>query len=816
MNLRRLIAAAAAGSAIAASAQLSALPDRFSPGADGYMARAREMQAASNYAGVIDQLNILLERQIPLSPEVAEECTFMLADAYFNRGDSECLRLLIDFRRLYPSSPLAPEATVAIGDYYFFAHRWPEALEAYREADPARLNRDRRPQLTYRMALSLIRTGHYAEARPLVRKLSSDGSYRDAAIFYTAYLDYIDGDFRKAYAGFERVPAGIPGLDARYYLAQIEYVRGEYDNVIRRTRPLLAGNTDADLLPETERIAGMSYFKKGDYQSALPLLLSYLEAVPDSPSPEAIYAAGAISYASGNYRNAASLFSRITGLNDKLGQGAWLYLGQCALREDNPSSAAMAFEKAAALDLDPAVTESALYNYAAAVTRGGNVPFASSASLLEQFVRRFPDSEFAPKVESYLAAAYFNDHKYARALECAEQIARPSADDLRLRQKILFQYGVEQLTNGHAREAATLLSRAAGMRSSDRSLAAEASLWLGDACYAQAQFRNAVRAYSDFISAAPRSNNRPLALYDLAYARYKLGDYRAAAADFARAIDAMPALPENLLLDARVRRADCLYYTADYSGARSLYSQAINAGAPDTDYALYRRAVVAGLTGDSKSKISDLKELEKRFPDSQWLASALQELAVTYEESGRADLAADAYKKRLGAAKDVDSDELFRIAETMHRASRWNDLLEITAKIRRAGGLSAEETADLDLYDADAFSATSRSREAEDIYRRLASTPESLAGARGAVALGEMLLKQKRSDEAMRLLTDFTDAGTPHQYWLARGFILLADAYSAQGKDYLAKEYLISLRDNYPGDEADISNMISSRLKKLK
>ena len=100
MNLRRLIAAAAAGSAIAASAQLSALPDRFSPGADGYMARAREMQAASNYAGVIDQLNILLERQIPLSPEVAEECTFMLADAYFNRGDSECLRLLIDFRRL--------------------------------------------------------------------------------------------------------------------------------------------------------------------------------------------------------------------------------------------------------------------------------------------------------------------------------------------------------------------------------------------------------------------------------------------------------------------------------------------------------------------------------------------------------------------------------------------------------------------------------------------------------------------------------------------------------------------------------------------
>ena len=65
-------------------------------------------------------------------------------------------------------------------------------------------------------------------------------------------------------------------------------------------------------------------------------------------------------------------------------------------------------------------------------------------------------------------------------------------------------------------------------------------------------------------------------------------------------------------------------------------------------------------------------------------------------------------------------------------------------------------------------------------------------------------------------MTDFTDAGTPHEYWLARGFIVLADVYTAQGKGYLAKEYLISLRDNYPGDESDIKQMISSRLKKLK
>ncbi len=64
-------------------------------------------------------------------------------------------------------------------------------------------------------------------------------------------------------------------------------------------------------------------------------------------------------------------------------------------------------------------------------------------------------------------------------------------------------------------------------------------------------------------------------------------------------------------------------------------------------------------------------------------------------------------------------------------------------------------------------------------------------------------------------MLEFTDAGTPHEYWLARGFIILADAYSGLGKDYLAREYLNSLRDNYPGEEEDIADMIASRLKKL-
>ena len=60
-----------------------------------------------------------------------------------------------------------------------------------------------------------------------------------------------------------------------------------------------------------------------------------------------------------------------------------------------------------------------------------------------------------------------------------------------------------------------------------------------------------------------------------------------------------------------------------------------------------------------------------------------------------------------------------------------------------------------------------------------------------------------------------TTSGTPHSYWLARGFILLSDIYAAQGKKFEAREYLNALRENYPGSESDIFMMIDSRLSSL-
>ena len=69
-------------------------------------------------------------------------------------------------------------------------------------------------------------------------------------------------------------------------------------------------------------------------------------------------------------------------------------------------------------------------------------------------------------------------------------------------------------------------------------------------------------------------------------------------------------------------------------------------------------------------------------------------------------------------------------------------------------------------------------------------------------------------DTLQQLLDDFAKNGTPHQYWLARGFILYADIYIRQGDYVQARVYLNSLKNNYQADD-NIASMIEDRLAKI-
>ena len=94
----------------------------------------------------------------------------------------------------------------------------------------------------------------------------------------------------------------------------------------------------------------------------------------------------------------------------------------------------------------------------------------------------------------------------------------------------------------------------------------------------------------------------------------------------------------------------------------------------------------------------------------------------------------------------------------------------------------------------------------------LSSDPRTVYGAEAAVRLAQYSYETKQYEEAESLLLSFIDSGTPHAYWLARGFILLADVYSATERKVEAREYLLSLKSSYTENE-EINKMIEERLE---
>lgn len=835
---------------VAALCQTAGVTSYTDPLAAGYVYRASNMLRTGNPLGTLDQL---------AASSGAESAAFNLpaqrlaleGSALFERNDPACTDVLSRLADEYPASPYATQALLTLGDWHWYRQEWHEALARFNQVEMASLPDCQRNLYTYRKALALLQSGMPEKAAPLFDSLRNAPGVALAADYYSAYILYLKGDIGHAYSMMSEIARNNPdtsdGIRPLYYMAQMEYLRGKYDDVIEHSRKIIAGGEEKALLPEIYRIAGLSLFKTGDLRGARKYLEEFAGA-SEAPNDDAIYALAAAEYADGDIEKARARFRSLTDRNNMLAQSAYLYLGQIAESEGDLNEAAMAFRKAAAMPFDSGVAETAMYNYIVANSKGGNVPFARSIEMHEEFLRKYPSSAYASDVEESLATAFFHDNDYAGALRAISRVKNPSAATLATRQKILYKLGVGEISSGELRSAAAHLGEAAGMRGADASLAAEASLWLGEALFRSDDYAGAAAAYTKALSGDLSPANRMAARYGLAYSEFKLNRWAEARRNFAAVADDAAA-SANVRGDALIREADCLLYLRQYALSAEKYRKAIDDNAGDADYAAFRHAVVTGVTDGSDRKMKLLDAFIRDRENSRWLPEVLLEAARTWTSLERPEKAAPYYDRLITVRPDAPqvAEALYNKAEMLESARDSRGALEAFLALEQSGGKDYEteaiagvmrNTSDIDqrteyarrllalggvdaadaedarLYESIGTLRRGNSEEGVRALEQLAANPDNISGAMAAVELGEWYLEKGDSAKALEVLERFTDAGSIHAYWLARGFIALADAYHAEGNDYLACEYLKSLRENYPGDEPDIRDAIDSKIKK--
>ena len=129
-------------------------------------------------------------------------------------------------------------------------------------------------------------------------------------------------------------------------------------------------------------------------------------------------------------------------------------------------------------------------------------------------------------------------------------------------------------------------------------------------------------------------------------------------------------------------------------------------------------------------------------------------------------------------------------------------------------GISPELKREAALYRAKSYLAQEKRDLAFDELDRLAEDTRTKEGAEAKFLVAQMLFEDGSYDFCEDEINEFIEMSTPHTYWMARSFILLADLYAAQGKTMEAKQYLLSLQNNYEGDD-NIAEIIADRLAAL-
>ena len=203
---------------------------------------------------------------------------------------------------------------------------------------------------------------------------------------------------------------------------------------------------------------------------------------------------------------------------------------------------------------------------------------------------------------------------------------------------------------------------------------------------------------------------------------------------------------------------------------------------------------VTDFAEEALARRSEILYMRKAYDEALPVFAALEQRATTPENRMAA---------RLG------------LLRTGNALNRHETVIEAAGKLLADSKLSPELKQEALYCRATAYRLSGNSGKAADDYLALSGDTRSEYGAESAYRVAQFYYDSKAYDKAETAANKFIDTGSPHAYWLARNIILLSDVYAAKGEKFKAKQYLTSLKANYPGKDDDIAERIAQRLKSL-
>jgi TolA-binding protein len=219
----------------------------------------------------------------------------------------------------------------------------------------------------------------------------------------------------------------------------------------------------------------------------------------------------------------------------------------------------------------------------------------------------------------------------------------------------------------------------------------------------------------------------------------------------------------------------------------------------------------------NKEEALKLYEAVADEPNNQYLEQSLIAASTILYDKEDYPAALD-YFERLEKVSSNDANKLFALKGQLRAADQAGDAqktIVASGKIIKSGNIPEELTREALFMSAKANYSLNNFEDALRDFRKVATEVTSIQGAESKFRVAELLDKKGQTAESERTISEFIDQKSPHQYWMARVFLLLADISIRKGDSLQARATLQSLKDYYTVDNDGILDEVKAKLNSL-
>lgn len=567
-----------------------------------------------------------------------------------------------------------------------------------------------------------------------------------------------------------------------FQLGAQAFIDGDYNRAIQDFGSCInMGNYDTSSKNEAYFWRGETYYRTNDNQSAIRDYQSYISASNASSEnySNALYNLGYSYFNLKQYNQALNSFRKYT-TQEKNRQNltysdALNRIGDCYLYNRNFSEAEKMYSQASRSN-----NQGAEYaDFQQAFVMGLQHNYNGKVSALDAMMRKYPNSQ------------YYDDALFEKS-RALTMLGREN-ESIQVLNQLLRDYP-------------------------NSNIAAQAGVQLGQAYYNTNNTQQAIQAYKNVAQRYKNTEEARMAVQSLEGIYRDINDI-SSYASFVNSLGSGMIVSSSRQDSLTYLAAESVYLKGRTSEAATAMSNYLRSY-PNGSFAGDAHFYIGSVAYDSKDYDKALAEFNSAINSgtSKNLNRAFALTGQMQMDRGNNQAAYNAFKQLERIANNTEDRTTAQsgILKTANALNNDNEVIQVASQLLSNDKTSPEIRNEAYLYRAKAYLKTGNNNQAMPDLQKAATDTRSIYGAEAQYLLADAYYKAGSYDRSEKQVISFMKQNTPHAYWMARAIIVLADTYKAKGDKFQAKQYLESLKENYTGNESDISTMINSRLDALK